>query len=366
MKYKKQIITIFSLIIASIFIWYFFKIFLCIIIATVLALLGSPIVKFLDKIRIKNFKLPHTINATITLLFMFAVIITFFALIIPVLGEQITSISKIDTKIIENTFAEPIKSLENNLRYYQIIDENKDLNQYIANESVSVVNKFKFSDIFSNIISFISSLLGSLFIITFITFFLLRDNKIFYRLLLAMLPSEYHDELDRIKESAKKLLTRYFLGLIIDISFVITLYTIFLYIFGVKNALLIGFLAGIVNVVPYVGPFIGASLAIFIGTISGLPMDFNKEFFPLITTISIIFIGVNLFDALVMQPNIYAKSVKAHPLEIFFVIIIAGTFAGIIGMIFAIPSYTFIRIIAREFFNKYAIIQKLTNSIKEQ
>ncbi len=366
MKYKKQIITIISLIFAGIFIWYFSKIFFSILVALVLALLGTPIVKLLDNVKIGRLKIPHTLNAAITLLLLMSVVFTFFVLIIPILGQQVGTLSKIDVKSVENVFQEPIKSIEASLKDYGLIDDTKNLNQVISGETVKVIQKMKISDFFSNLFGYISSILSSLFIICFVTFFVLRDTNIFYRLLLAIVPIEFHYELERITNSTKRLLTRYFLGLILDITIVSSLYTILLYSFGVKNALLIGFLGGIMNIIPYIGPFIGVSIGIFLGAVSGLPMDYNTELIPLIIKIMSVFLTVNLLDALVMQPNIYAKSVNAHPLEIFFVIIIAGTLAGVTGMIFAIPTYSFIRIVAREFFYKYPIVQKLTNSIDEK
>ncbi len=366
MKYKKQIYTIASLLIAALFIWYFLSIFFYILIAIVLSLLGSPVVELLDKIKIRRFKLSHTLNAGLVLGMMMGVLILFFSLTIPMLAKQVNDLSKLNSVSIEVAFKEPVANMEATLKEYGVLENSDNLTDKISQESQKYIDKFKISELFSNVVSFLSSLLGAMFIITFVTFFVLRDNKIFYRLVLAIVHEEYHDEVEHIIDSTKRLLTRYFLGLILDITLVSSLYTLLLWIFGVENALLIGFLAGLVNVIPYIGPFIGVTIALFIGIVSGLPMDFNAELIPTAIKIMSIFVFVNLLDATVMQPNIYAKSVNAHPLEIFFVIILAGTVAGILGMILAIPTYSFIRIVAREFFYKYPIVQKLTSSIKEK
>jgi predicted PurR-regulated permease PerM len=61
---------------------------------------------------------------------------------------------------------------------------------------------------------------------------------------------------------------------------------------------------------------------------------------------------------------IYSNSVKAHPLEIFFVIIMGGSLAGIVGMLLAIPVYTVLRVIAREFLQQFRLVQKLTKKIE--
>lgn len=364
MKYKKQIYTILSLLIATLFIWYFSTIFFYILIAMVFSLLGAPVVALLDRIKVWKFKLPHTLNAGITLLLMMTILGTFIAIVTPLLAKQVDTLSNLDTTSIEQVFKTPISNLEHFLKAHALMDDSKNLGDIIKIETEKFIDKFKFSDLFSNIASFLSSAFGALFIISFITFFVLRDTKIFYRLLLALIPTEYHEEVENITFSTKRLLTRYFLGLIIDITLVSSLYTIALWILGVQNALLIGILGGLMNVIPYIGPFIGVTIGLFIGIVSGLPMDFSTELTPLTLKILSTFIIVNLLDAMLFQPNIYAKSVNAHPLEIFFVIIIAGTIAGIPGMMLAIPTYSFIRIVARAFFYKYPIVQKFTNSLR--
>ena len=72
---------------------------------------------------------------------------------------------------------------------------------------------------------------------------------------------------------------------------------------------------------------------------------------------------MQMLDNFLLQPIIFSNSVNAHPLEIFLVILIAGTVAGISGMIFAIPFYTFIRIIAKEFLSQFEIVKSLTKNI---
>ncbi|MEI6347342.1 MAG: AI-2E family transporter [Bacteroidota bacterium] len=363
MNYRKQIFTIIPLLFAGLFIWYFSSIFFYILIALILSLLGSPIVALLDKIKIGKIRLPHTLNAGIILFLMMTVVVMFFVIMIPVLSKQVNTLSKLDTTAIDSAFSAPISNLETTLKDNGLLEKSKNLSEVVKDGSAKILEKFKISDLFSDVMNFLTNIFAALFIISFVTFFVLRDNRIFYRVLIALVHESYHNEVEHIIQSTKRLLTRYFLGLILDISLVSGLYAIILSILGVQNALLIGFLGGIVNVIPYIGPFIGAAIGLFVGVVSGLPMDFNTELIPLVIKILSTFFFVNLLDATVMQPNIYAKSVNAHPLEIFFVIIVAGTIAGIAGMILAIPTYSFLRILAREFFYKYPIVQKLTNSM---
>jgi predicted PurR-regulated permease PerM len=84
---------------------------------------------------------------------------------------------------------------------------------------------------------------------------------------------------------------------------------------------------------------------------------------PLSLTIAAVFTGSNLVDNLLLQPIIYSTSVRAHPIEIFLVIIISGSVFGIVGMILAVPTYTVLRVILREFFSEMRIVRKLTENM---
>ena len=163
--------------------------------------------------------------------------------------------------------------------------------------------------------------------------------------------------------NTSKMLTRYFGGLVAQISIIAVLLSIGLSILGVENAFLIAFLASIFNVIPYVGPIIGGVLALTLTLTTNLDLDFNSEMLPLLGKIAIVFAIVQLLDNLLIQPIIFSNSVKAHPLEIFLVISIAGTLAGVTGMVLAIPAYTLIRIIAKEFLSGFKVVDSLTRNI---
>ena len=72
---------------------------------------------------------------------------------------------------------------------------------------------------------------------------------------------------------------------------------------------------------------------------------------------------MQLIDNFLFQPLIFSNSVKAHPLEIFLVVLSAGIIWGISGMIVAIPFYTLLRIIAKEFLSEFKVIEQLTKNI---
>ncbi len=103
------------------------------------------------------------------------------------------------------------------------------------------------------------------------------------------------------------------------------------------------------NVIPYVGPLIGCAFALFIG----LTTNPDMSLLSVVIRVLIVLPAVNLADAFLLQPLIYSSSVKAHPLEIFLVILAGATLGGIGGMILAVPSYTILRVFGKEFFTSF-------------
>lgn len=168
-------------------------------------------------------------------------------------------------------------------------------------------------------------------------------------------------------DSIQKLLVRYFVGLLLEVLGVMALNTIGLTIVGLgfSNAVVIGLVTGVLNVIPYIGPMIGVFFGLAVGVVLNLGLDFYDQMLPLLIYMTIAMLLTQLIDNVVFQPFIYGSSVHAHPLEIFLVILMAGSMAGILGMILAIPSYTVLRVVLKEFFNKYKLVKKLTQSLNE-
>jgi predicted PurR-regulated permease PerM len=127
-----------------------------------------------------------------------------------------------------------------------------------------------------------------------------------------------------------------------------------------------GLILGILNVIPYVGPWLGLFIAIIMGVASHMNQDFTTVVIPLVTYMIIVEAVTHLIDNIVFQPVIFSSSVKAHPLEIFVVVLAAGFAAGIPGMILGIPAYTVMRVFAREFFNNFKAVQKITSSLSAE
>ncbi|MAC17520.1 MAG: AI-2E family transporter [Flavobacteriales bacterium] len=208
--------------------------------------------------------------------------------------------------------------------------------------------------------SLAGNLVVALFSISFMTFFFLKDRQLFPSILRALTPDRHVERVERIVENSTRLLTRYFIGLAAQVAIITTIVTGGLLVLGVPNAFLIGFLAGLLNLIPYVGPLLGAGLGLAIILTTHLQAP---ELGNLMGKAGLVFLAGQLVDNFFTQPVIFAGSVKAHPLEIFLLISIAGSLAGITGMMLAIPSYSLIRVVAKEFLSGFKVIQALTDEL---
>lgn len=360
---KKYWFIILGVLFIGFLLWFFRSIIAYVFIAAVFSLIGQPIVKLFNRIKIGKFKFPNTLSAFLTLLILLSLTLGLISIFIPIIAYEAQILSKIDVNNFMAGLRAPINSLQSQLADYNLISSDFNFENAFASKLHSIVSITRFSDFFSSFFNFAGSLLVGIFAVSFITFFFLKDEKMFVRGIMLVTPTNYQDEIRNVLASTKSLLTRYFIGMVIDIILVISMITLGFSVLGIKNALLIGFFAGIMNIVPYIGPIIGATVGVFMGLSTNLTLDFSSQMFPLIIKMIVVFIVVNLIDALLLQPFIYSNSVKAHPLEVFIVILMASSIAGIPGMILAIPSYTVLRILAKEFFNGYRIVRKLTENI---
>jgi predicted PurR-regulated permease PerM len=224
-------------------------------------------------------------------------------------------------------------------------------------------NPGQISQLFSTLVGFMGNLLIAIMSILFIAFFFLKEQGLFLNALQAIVPRKYEKEVIHALDDSSRLLRRYFVGVSIQVTTITFFVSIVLTIFGVKNALLIAFFAALINVIPYIGPVIGAMFGVLITVSSNLDLPFYEEMLPLIFIVIATFAAMQLLDNFLLQPFIFSNSVAAHPLEIFIVILVGAKLSGIVGMVLAIPVYTVIRVIAKSFLSEFRLVQKLTKKL---
>ena len=231
-------------------------------------------------------------------------------------------------------------------------------------ETIDFVSQFKtIPNIFNSIIGALGSLSIGLFSVLFISFFFMKDSRIFKQSILTIIPAKTENRFSNSIETINDLLSKYFIGLILQITILFILYTIILLSFGISNAIVIAFLCALLNLIPYIGPIIGGVIVFFLSMTSNIGQDFQTEILPTSLWILFCYGLAQIIDNFISQPFIFSKTTKSHPLEIFLIIIIGGLLFGVIGMITAVPSYTVLKVILKEFLSENKIVKSLTKNI---
>ena len=351
----KSIFYIMSLILVG-YIIYELKIIIgYIIIASILTLLARPIVKVLTS----KLKFGSTLASIVAISFILIVISGIISLLIPLVLEQGKNLSLLNV----NAFQEKINTLY--IEFNEYLNKfNIDLNQSLIDIEGLTKNSVEAIPVLLNSVG---SILGSITLgilsVIFITFFLLKDGQYFEKLFTQLFPTKMKKRIEKSLVQIKVLLSRYFLGLLFQISILFTIYTIILLIFGVRDAVVIAFLCALLNLIPYIGPLIGILLMSFLTMTSYLGQDFSSVIIPKTIYVIVGYVFAQLIDNFLSQPYIFSNSIKSHPLEIFLVILSGGILFGIVGMILAIPLYTVMKVFLKVFYSNNALVKKLTKNI---
>jgi predicted PurR-regulated permease PerM len=354
------------LALAGYLIYRFYYIIIWVLIAAVLSFMGQPLVRFFDTLHIRKIKMPHPLSAVLTLIVMVLVFLGLISIFVPLILSQADTISRIDVSQLAANLEGPLHWVDDKMHQFGAIPDGQTLQDFLIDKAKSVVSLGSVGTLVAKFISAAGSLFLGLFSILFISFFFLKDENMFEEGLLLLIPEKNHESTRKVVAESKNLLARYYLGVLLELLGDMTLITIGLWIFGVKNALLIGFFGGLMNIIPYIGPVIGTTIGVILGISATLASGAYGLLMPLTVKLIAVFMVANFIDNNILVPLIYSKSVKSHPLEIFLVIIIGGGLAGLVGMLMAVPTYTLLRVIAREFLQEFRVVKKLTGNIDKK
>ena len=366
MKWSPKIFSyIIGLILIGLSFYFFGTIWLYIILASVISLIVQPLTKLISRIEIKNYHLPNGIIAAFSLFAFWTVFLIFVKTFVPLIINEANELSKIDTQAIESYFHEDIEKTQILIKQFVIQDEDFNFRSYLQEKAKVILNLEHIKQIFTNTIGTIGDILIAFFAISFIAFFFIKDNKLLMRAIISLAPTSKEQTVKLVLTKVIRLLSRYFIGLIIEVSAIIIIVSMGLWAVGIgfSHAIVIGLIAGLLNVIPYIGPLIGMTfgsvIALATELTNGIPSNFSILFIGIIA----VFLLAQIIDNFLLQPIIYSNSVNATALEIFLVILMAGTLGGITGMILGIPVYTIIRVIAKEILGENRIVKKLTKNI---
>ena len=321
------------------------------IVSLVLTLMGKPLIQFFHKrLRIKSRSLCVILTMTIFILLALSV----FSLFIPLLVSQGKNLSGLNIDLLKNNLDDLIQQT------FSKIGLNQDEYSFGVQE---ILNFIDIPNFLNSFISFISDFGVGAFSVLFISFFFMKDGEKILFALLSTFPSHRKRKLKTSIFKINNLLSRYFVGLILQITILFVIYTIVLLVFGVENAFIIALLCAMLNLIPYIGPMISFVLMALLTMSSNLQNDFMSVSLPTTIYVLIGFLVGQFIDNVFSQPLIFSNSVKSTALEIFLITLISGTLFGMVGMVVAIPAYTVLKVVLKEFLPNNKLIGLLTKNI---
>ncbi len=365
-KYSRYLVFAFSFLLAAFLIYVFRAIVSYILIAWVVSMIGQPVVVFLKRrVKIGKYKMGPNLSAAITLLMFFIMFVIFLLLFVPLAVEQAANLADVDYAAIADALNQPFVELQERLERIGVSSD-ESLEDLLQKSMTGYFNPGGIADFFAEAISVAGNLMIGIFSVMFISFFFLKEEGLFGRVVMSLVSKPYRPKMAHALDEISSLLSRYFTGILLQITLITIIVTVSLNLLGVPNALLIGLFAALINVIPYLGPIIGAAFGIMITISSNLDLSFYNEMLPMLLKVMGVFATMQLMDNFIFQPFIFSTSVRAHPLEIFLVILIGAQIQGITGMVLAIPTYTVIRVVAREFLNRFEIVQSITSRMSRE
>ena len=359
----KNIIVALAVILFGFLVYYFSYIVTYILIAAVLSLVGRPLVQKFQKIKYRRFQIGKSAAAFLTLFTLWFVLICFFGFLIPLVVSEVDQLSTINVQDVITYLNDALAQLKISFpQFAPNIPEGGNLQSYLENQLKGFLNVGEVSHFFGSVATAFGNFFLMIFSVSFILYFFLKEEDLFENWLLVLAPVKFESRVSAVMDKVAILLKRYLIGMLLQVLGVMILSVLGYSIAGLGfgHAVVVGVFAGILNVIPYIGPWIGGLFGLVVAVANNLNSNFTEVTLPLMFWMLVVVLVVQFVDNMIFQTVIYSNSIRAHALEVFFVILMAGSIAGIPGMILGIPVYTVLRVIAGEFLSEFKIVQQLT------
>lgn len=370
-RLARYIIIAAAIALAALVCFFFSSVLAYILLAFVVSLIGQPVLRLLRRIKIKGKSAPDAVLAIFTIVIIFALLFFVVLQVVPVVTGIVGEASWMNEQ--ESLDQNNIMDQTNEwiIQMFPWVGEDFDGVRLLIEKVSEVFDLSNISGILGSVASAVAGIAVGLFSVIFISFFFIKDDTLFGRIVGSLVPDSIEERVKKTIFEIERLLSRYFVGLIVEILGVVLLNCLGLWLIarvGFNYALGIAFIAGLLNVIPYVGPLIGEVIGVVLCVIlkygAGVGLSVNIWLFALI--VLGIMLVTQLVDVFIYQPLIYSTSIKAGALEIFVVLLIAGHIGGVVGMLLAIPAYTVIRVIASRFFYDVKLVRRLIPDVENE
>jgi putative permease len=194
--------------------------------------------------------------------------------------------------------------------------------------------------------NYLANLMEWIFLVPFFTFFIIRDSVTFKKTLLSFTPNMIFERFYYVTHVFNRQLGNYFFAKFVEALIVGGIITLGLVIMEVKYAVILGFIAGLTNIVPYVGPFLGVIPAVVLAMVE---YGVNSS---TLGGIIILYAVANIVDVFFVFPFLVSKIVNLHPMIVAISVIVGSHYMGITGMVISIPMIAAIKLIIIEIYNE--------------
>lgn len=279
-------------------------------------------------------KIPRIIGITIVYISLFTLTILIFILIIPPIIEQ--------TKQLATNFPYYWEKITKGLGIIRDYSANYGWLEHINNLTEAL--KTNLANLTGNIFGALSSLFGGVTAFIFIlviTFYMTLEENAAERITKLLIPQNYKKKINDLIKKLEEKIGLWVRGQIVLMVIIGFLSFIFLSILKVNYALVLGLFAGLTEIIPYLGPLIGAIPAIFIA--------FTQSPYKALAVI-ILYFAIQEFENDILVPKVMEKAVGLNPIISIFALLIGAKIAGILGVLLSIPIATSIIVIIKEFY----------------
>ena len=288
----------FTVLVLFLILYFFTNIVAYILISWILSLLGDPILQFiLVKLKFEKIRGGKNLAAALTIMLFFVILTLLFFLFVPLLIQQAQILADIDYNNVLQALEEPIAQFNAFLERFGITTAGSGVaTEDFLNTFSNYFKPDQIGNFFTSLLGIASEILLAVFSVVFMTFFFLKDQSLFVNFMLSVVPDNYEGKMHTLLSQIARLLTRYFGGILLQIT-IITLYvSILLSILGIENAFLIGFFAALINVIPYLGPLLGLIFGVFVTISTNLDVSFYPVLLPMLIKLIVVFATMQLLD----------------------------------------------------------------------
>ena len=310
-------------------------------IGVVVAWLLNPFVKWLETKKVRR-----GLGVSLAYVILAGALILLIKAIIPLIYNQTIELVGNFPDIFDSV-KNWIDGIFNNVNSSTVNIENFQNNLMIRIDEFSVNLSTALPSFIINSATTVISYIGTFLIGLVIGFFLLLNSNNVSNILFDIMPKKWRKSAHELGSNINQSLRNYVNGALLDACVVFLVSTIAFAIIGLKAPVLFGIFCGLMNVIPYAGPYIGGAPAVIVAFSQGTGVGI---------AVLIAIIIIQTIEGNVLQTLIISKTTKLNPVTIIIGLLVFGHFFGIVGMLLSTPIIGVCKVIVKYFDDKYDIL----------